>query len=269
MSGIARTASREHARSARCAPRRAAPARRAWPAARPRPRARPGRSRTRSSARRRARRRGTGCATGPTLRTSSTPTPAGPPHLCAEAAAAGPAVGQRQPTGRGAGVDEQRRAGRGGDLVDAAGRRRPPGWRTGRRRRPARRGAGRSGVEVDAPVRGRRRPSRTARRAAACQAPAWSTAECSTCEASSRSPWRARPASRPSTPRWQACVPLGVKVTSSGRTPRQSATTARALSSISRASRAGPCRRRGSAYPRSRACSSTSRAAGCSGVPDA
>ena len=79
-----------------------------------------------------------------------------------------------------------------------------------------------------------KRPSRPA-----CHAPAWRTAECSTALARSRSPCRARPASRPRTPRWQAWVPLGVKVTSSGRTPRQSATTARALSSSIRASRAG------------------------------
>ena len=69
--------------------------------------------------------------------------------------------------------------------------------------------------------------------------------------------------------RFREVLPEGVKVTSSRRTPRASATTSRALSSSSRADRAGRCRRRGSAYPWSSAASSTSRAAGCSGSEDA
>ena len=50
-----------------------------------------------------------------------------------------PALGQRQPPGRGAGVDEERRAGQRGDLLHRLARRRPRGWRTARRPRPARR----------------------------------------------------------------------------------------------------------------------------------
>ena len=53
------------------------------------------------------------------LRTSSTPTPAGPPHLCAEPAAADQPAGERERAHRGAGVGEQRRvAERGGGLLD-------------------------------------------------------------------------------------------------------------------------------------------------------
>ena len=80
-----------------------------------------------------------------------------------------------------------------------------------------------------------------------------------------RTPGRARPSS----PRCTASVPDEVNDTSSRRTPSASATASRALSRISRALRAGPCRRRGSAYPWSSAASSASRAAGCSGSEDA
>ena len=84
-----------------------------------------------------------------------------------------------------------------------------------------------------------------------------------------RRPDRLRAARSPSRPRCTASVPLEVKVTSSGRTPKHSATTSRALSSSSRAVRAGPCSRRGSAYPWSSAASRTSRASGCSGSDEA
>jgi hypothetical protein len=67
----------------------------------------------------------------------------------------------------------------------------------------------------------------------------------------------------------EAEVPDEVNVTSSGRTPSDSATAARALSSSSRADRPARCSRRGSAYPWSSAASSASRAAGCSGSDDA
>ena len=67
------------------------------------------------------------------------------------------------------------------------------------------------------------------------QAAAWRTAACSTAEWTT-APAPARwPRTSPSRPRWTASVPEPVKLTSSGRTPRLSATTARALSSSSRA----------------------------------
>ena len=100
------------------------------------------------------------------------------------------------------------------------------------------------------------------------QAPADSTAECSTAVCTSRPLVRRRPSSSPRTPRCTACVPDPVKLTSSGRAPSSEATTSRALSSSSRASRPAPCSRSGSAKPRSRAASRASRAAGCSGSVD-
>ena len=100
------------------------------------------------------------------------------------------------------------------------------------------------------------------------QATACRTAECSTAEWTTTSPLR-EPRTSPRRPRCTAWVPLGVKVTSSGRTPSACAVASRALSSRSRASRPARCSRRGSAYPRSRAASSTSRAAGWSGSAEA
>ena len=59
-------------------------------------------------ARRPGRRSGKGLRHRAPLRTSSTPTPAGPPHLCAEPAAAASPSGSGEPAHRGAGVDEER-----------------------------------------------------------------------------------------------------------------------------------------------------------------
>jgi len=116
----------------------------------------------------------------------------------------------------------------------------------------------------------RTRPSRVtptsqdlAPHATACR-----TAECSTAGCTTTSP-RREPRTSPSSPRCTAWVPVGVKVTSSGRTPRASAVASRALSSRRRAVRPARCSRRGSAYPWSRAARSTSRAAGWSGTADA
>ena len=180
-----------------------------------------------------------------------------------------PAAGERQPAHRGTGVDEERDASR-------AARPRPTGWivatswlavwsaatatpGSGGRLREV--GGGDPPRAVDRDLRvvapaqppGRVGAPRSARPAA-----------CAT-----REPSRDCACARPSSPRCTASVPDGVKVTSSGRTSRHSATTARALSSSSRASRPGPWSRRGSAYPRSYAASSVSRAAGCRGSADA
>ena len=65
---------------------------------------------------------GNGCRHRAPLRTSSTPTPAGPPHLCAEAAAALHPSGSGSRPGRGAGVGEHGyAAGDGGQLADGLG----------------------------------------------------------------------------------------------------------------------------------------------------
>ena len=66
-----------------------------------------------------------------------------------------------------------------------------------------------------------------------------------------------------------AAVPEVVRYSSSGRTPTASASTARALSSSSRAVRPSWCNRTGSAHPESTADSNISRAAGCNDSADA
>ena len=131
-----------------------------------------------------------------------------------------PALGQREPARRGAGVDEQRDAGATA-ATSATGWTVPTSWLA---RLAARRPSG--------AVRGRRRrrptrPSRSTRTArprrrratpAAC-----STAECSTAECDHASP-RAAPRCSPSRPRCTASVPEAVNDTSSRRTPSASAT---------------------------------------------
>ena len=250
--------------------RQSSPAPPGWPAAPLPRRARPGRSRSRRRARRSARRRGRGCATAPPGAPGARrPRPGRP--TCARRR-------PRPPSRPAAGAGRRRRrrprtrGSRTASATSLTGCTTPTSgladWMATTAGSPwaAAAAATLSGETLPwaSTSTVSKRPPR-----AACHEPACRTAECSTLEASSRSPCLALPASSPSTPRCTACVPLGVNVTSSGRTPRHSATTARALSSISRASRAGWCRRRGSAYPRSRARSRTSRAAGCSGCPEA
>ena len=104
--------------------------------------------------------------------------------------------------------------------------------------RPARAGDA-SATRPGRPGPGGRRPARCRRGASAPQRAACSTAECSTAECTTTCARPRAPGGRPSRPRWTASVPLAVKVTSSGRTPSASATASRALSSSSRASRAG------------------------------
>ena len=221
-------------------------------------------------ARRPARRPGNGLRQRADLRTSRTPTPAGPPHLCAEAAAAAPArrgaagdpprhtrrrTGERRPRGDlGHGLAHA-------DLrVGVTGGRAPPA--------PSSASRGRSDVGVDTPVRGRRRGSRTGRRGRRATAPAWSTAECSTRGGEQQ-------VAVPGASRQQAehAEVAGVRpargegdLVRRGRRGSRPPRHARCRASAGRRA-PGRCRRRGSAYPRSRAWSSTSRAAGCSGVP--
>ena len=186
--------------------------------------------------------------------------PPGRPTCAPTPAGAAQPAGQRQPAHRGAGVDEQRDVGRG----------------SGRPRRPAGR-VPTSWLAVCS-ADARRRPGAPAAAATspASTRPARSTGTGSTAAAvpgrgvehrgvldrrcGRRRRPAPRPASRPSRPRCTAWVPAAVKVTSSGRTPRHSATTARALSSSSRACGPGraaaggrrtPCRAR-PATPRAR-----------------
>ena len=261
---------RRASRSVRGARRQAGPGRPGWPEARRPPRGRQGRSRTRWRARQHGRRRGRGCASAPPCGPAGHRLPPGRP-TCAPRPPRPP-----NPAGAGGGRPTHTRRRK----AAPRSRRRPraTGWQT-----PTSGFADCTATTAGSPwvstladtVSPATRPCRSTAIVSkppprpACQAPACRTAECSTLEASSRLPWRARPASSPNTPRWHAWVPLGVNVTSSARTPRHSATTARALSRISRDSRAGRCRRRGSAYARSTAWSRTSRAAGWRGAPEA
>ena len=105
--------------------------------------------------------RGTGSRQRAPRRTSSTPTPGGPPHLCAEAASAD------QPSGSGSRPAEAQASTKSGTPSEPARRPRRPaagcrprGWRTGQRH--ARAGVRRrsSVVEVDPAARGRRGPTR-------------------------------------------------------------------------------------------------------------
>ena len=197
----------------------------ARPAARPRRRARPGtfskpeaRSSMRSSP-------GNGLRQRAPRRTSSTPTPAGPPHLCAEPAARGPAA-----RAAAAGPSTRRRRRRAGRRRARAAATSATGWRVptswlaawtaatatpGRRPRAAtvgevRPARGASTRDRRGPRRRRGAPPRRRRAARPSARPR---------SAPRRSPCRARPACSPSSPRCTASVPEEVKVTSSGRTP--------------------------------------------------
>ena len=141
-----------------------------------------------------------------------------------------PAVGHRRPgpaTARG--VDQQRDAGaaaRAAASSTAAGGCRPRGWRSAgaASATPAGASAAPSAVEVDA-ARGVDRDHLEQRRspaAAAWCAPACRTAECSTADATSRSPApRGRRAAAPRTPSVHGrAARTAVKETSSGRQPR-------------------------------------------------
>ncbi len=208
------------------------------------------RSSTRSST-------GNGLRHGAPLRTSRTPTPAGPPHLCADPAAAA------QPAGRGSRPIEAQASMKSGMPWGRASS--PTGWIV-----PTSWLACWSATTLGVPrAASSTRPVEDTARLSACtsvrQARACNTAECSTAEWATVAPG----GTSPSNPRCTASVPDPVNETSSRRTPSASATASRALSRIRRALRAGLCSRRGSAYPWSSAASSASRAAGCSGSDDA
>ena len=245
-------------------------ARRRPPGGRRRPPGRPGRSRSRSCARRPGRRPGTGCATATPACTSSTPTPAGPPHLCADAAAAAQPSGSGSRPADGAGVGED------GDVAAPrrprrrAGRCRPRGWPPGRRpRRPA------PATGVRRPPGPRGRPGRAGRRR---RSPGGAPTQSSgvpdgrVLHGGERH-GHAATGGAPVQPEQAPVDGVGPRggeadLVGPGRPGRGRRPPGRCPGAAGR-ERPGRCSRRGSAYPRSRALWRTSSAAGWSGSEDA
>ena len=164
--------------------------------------------------------------------------PGRPAPLVGGAGGHRPAVGQGEPAHRGAGVHEARHAG----ASTATGWTVPTSWLacwSATTSGCAQVGRGRPGPSAS--TRHRPRPPTSDRQARACRTAECSTAECATSRAGA-GPGPAAPGARRRSRRT-------VNDTSSRRTPSASATASRALSRISLALRAGPCRRRGSAYP--------------------
>ncbi len=173
------------------------------------------------------------------LRTASSPTPAGPPHLCALAASSDQRPGTgAQPSDCAASTSSGTPASAQISAVSATGCSVPTSWLadcrqasavSARRARPYSEGSTdpvlSTGTSVDDP------PS--AARAAA----EWSTEECSTAERTRWRPTRRRPESAPATPECTARVPDEVKTSSSGRQPTASAAASLAASSSSAARR--------------------------------
>ena len=177
----------------------------------------------RRHARRPGRRRGTGCATGRPCgpaarrRRPARPTCAPSPRrrTSRPAGAGGPCEAQASTN---SGTSPQA----GGDLVDRLDACRPRGWRTARRRRrPARRRPRRRGAPRRAHPPGpvHRRPY-DRRRAATRSSRVQHRRVLDRAVHDGASRHAGGPRARPSRPRWTAWVPDGVKVTSSGRTPR-------------------------------------------------
>ena len=170
------------------------------------------------------------------VRTASTPTPAGPPHSEASAVSSDhPDASDARPTTWEASTSSGTPTAAQACATPATGWVVPTSWLAAIRQASA--VSGRSATAY-APTS--TRPTRLTGmtvRSPSCASSAASTAECSmelctTCE-----PVRRRPARAPSTPRWAAAAPPGVKRTSSGRAPSAAATLKRALSSSSRARR--------------------------------
>ena len=165
------------------------------------------------------------------LRTASSPTPAGPPHLCALAVSSDQRAGHRTPAQRLGGVHQQRHPGRPAQIsaASATGCSVPTSWLADCRQasavsaRSARpyaagstapvRSTGTSVNDAAAPPRGPRRHGvpRSARRRRAPDA----------------RPTRRRPESAPAMPECTARVPEEVKTSSSGRQPTASAAVSR------------------------------------------
>ena len=211
------------------------------------------------------------------VRTAITPTPPGPPHLCALPVSTDqPSGGAPLPRLWAASTTRGTSRARHTAATSSTGWRVPTSWFALWRQASAvspRSAAANASMST--------RPSRstaTSDGAASEGMPtccrcsrACSTDECSTAEATVCCPTRRRPAASPATARCTACVPEAVKDTSSGRHPSRVAIDSRAWSSCRRTRRPAPYRRAGSAQPWSSVPSvaSTFRAAGCSGSLDA
>ncbi|CAM5232692.1 hypothetical protein SMICM304S_03772 [Streptomyces microflavus] len=205
------------------------------------------------------------------LRTASSPTPAGPPHLCALAVSSDqrPATGP-QPSDWAASTSSGTPASAQSAATSATGCSVPTSWLADWRQASAV-----SARSAPAYAAGSTAPDRSTGTsvndppAAPWAAAEWSTEECSTAERARWRPTRRRPERAPAIPACTAVVPEEVKTSSSGRHPTASAAASRAASSSSRARRPSRYRRAGSAQPSSSAASSAWRATGCRGAAEA
>ncbi len=177
------------------------------------------------------------------LRTTSSPTPGGPPHLRALA------VSTDQPAGTGIRATAWAASTYSGTPASAqaaaaasTGWTVPTSWLAAINAASATPGPATASDQASRSNRPRRSTgtSLAAPPPATCRSAACSTAECSIAECTSTAPARRRPARPPSTAECAAVVPLAVKESSSGRTPRVSAAASRAASSNWRARRADP-----------------------------
>lgn len=173
------------------------------------------------------------------LRTASRPTPGGPPHLWALPVSRdhGPATGP-QGSDWAASTSSGTVAARHASATSSTGWAVPTSWladwrqasAVSARRAAANAWAGTRPV-LSTPTRSTSPPS-ASKDSAVCR-----TEECSTSETTRWRPVRRRPARAPAMPQWTACVPEGVKTSSSGRQPTDSAALSRAASSRRRARR--------------------------------
>ncbi|CAM5716263.1 hypothetical protein SVIOM342S_01435 [Streptomyces violaceorubidus] len=173
------------------------------------------------------------------LRTTSSPTPEGPPHLCALPVSNDQSPSTRpQPSDWAASTSSGTPAARQASATRDTGCSVPTSWLADWRHASAvsSRSAAANTAGSTAPVRSTGTRV-TLPPSASCASAACSTEECSTADTIRCRPTRRRPASAPATPECTARVPEGVNTNSSGRHPTHSAAASRAASSNSRARR--------------------------------
>lgn len=191
------------------------------------------------------------------LRTASSPTPAGPPHLCALAVSSDQCPGTGpQPSDWAASTSSGTPASAQSAATSATGCSVPTSWLADWRQASAvsARSTPPYTAGSTAPVRSTG-TSVNEPPAASWAAAEWSTDECSTADRARWRPTRRRPERAPAIPACTAVVPDEVKTSSSGRQPTASAAASRAASRSSRARRPSRYRRAGSAQPSSSAAS--------------
>lgn len=197
------------------------------------------------------------------LRTTSSPTPEGPPHLWALAVSRDHSPSTRpQPSDCAASTSSGTPAARHASATAATGCSVPTSWLA-----DCRQASAVSGRRAAAYTEGDTAPVRptgtrvTDPPADSWTSAEWSTEECSTADTIRWLPTRRRPASAPAIPECTARVPDEVKTSSSGLQPTASAAASRAASSSNRARLPSLYRRAGSAHPSSseacRACRAT------------